>query len=483
MTTRQTTRLKLFLGLILAILVALPGLATAQEQGLENLRQTGQAFRAVAKQVSPAVVFIQVEKTADQQEMLPFGSPFNGPFGDDFFHRFFGTPPEGHGTDKMPKRQIQGQGSGFIISPDGLIMTNNHVVGDADKVTVRLLDGREFKAKVIGTDPPTDVAVIKINAHDLPVLELGDSEKLEVGDWVLAVGNPFGLSHTLTAGIVSAKGRSGIGLNDYENFIQTDAAINPGNSGGPLVDLDGKAVGINTAIFSRSGGYMGIGFAIPINMAKKIRDQLVETGTVTRGQLGVYIQDLNEDLAQSFGLKDTKGILVSKVIEDSPAAKAGLKQGDILLKADGRPVGKVNEFRNAIAMTAPGTVVHLDILRNGKPLEIKVTIGKRQGKEGSGEAAVEKTGSYGLSLQALTPELAAQLGYQNVSGVLVAAVEDGSPADDAGIQQGDLILEINRQAVTTPEMASKALRASANKPALLLVRHGDTTRYVALKPE
>ncbi len=483
MTTRRTTRLHLLLGLFLAALVALPGLAGAQEQGLENLRQTGQAFRTVAKQVSPAVVFIQVEKTADQQQMIPFGSPFNGPFGDEFFHRFFGTPPEGHGSGKMPKRMIQGQGSGFIISPDGLIMTNNHVVGDADKVTVRLLDGREFKAKVIGTDPPTDVAVIKIDAHDLPVLPLGDSDKLEVGDWVLAVGNPFGLSHTLTAGIVSAKGRSGIGINDYENFIQTDAAINPGNSGGPLVDLDGKAVGINTAIFSRSGGYMGIGFAIPINMAKKIRDQLVETGTVTRGQLGVYIQDVTEDLAQSFGLKEAKGILVSKVIDGSPAAKAGLQRGDVLLKADGRPVGKVNEFRNAIAMTTPGTVVRLDILRGGKPLQIKVTIGKRKHEAGSGETAVEKTGTYGLSLQALTPDLAAQLGYDNETGVLVADVEDGSPADAAGIQQGDLILEINRKAVTTPEAARKELQASGKKPAVLLVRHGDTTRYVALRPE
>ena len=471
------------LGLFLAALVALPGLAGAQEQGLENLRQTGQAFRTVAKKVSPAVVFIQVEKTADQQQMIPFGSPFNGPFGDEFFHRFFGTPPDGHGSGKMPKRMIQGQGSGFIISPDGLIMTNNHVVGDADKVTVRLLDGREFKAKVIGTDPPTDVAVIKIDAHDLPVLPLGDSDKLEVGDWVLAVGNPFGLSHTLTAGIVSAKGRSGIGINDYENFIQTDAAINPGNSGGPLVDLDGKAVGINTAIFSRSGGYMGIGFAIPINMAKKIRDQLVETGTVTRGQLGVYIQDVTEDLAQSFGLKEAKGILVSKVIDGSPAAKAGLQRGDVLLKADGRPVGKVNEFRNAIAMTTPGTVVHLDILRGGKPLQVKVTIGKRKSEEGSSETAVEKTGTYGLSLQALTPDLAAQLGYENEAGVLVADVEDGSPADAAGIQQGDLILEINRKAVTNPEAARKELQASGKKPAVLLVRHGDTTRYVALRPE
>ncbi len=483
MMTRPTARLTSLIGLFLAALVALPGMARAQEEGRESLRQTGQVFRSVAKQVSPAVVFIQVEKSTDQPDMSNFGTPFNSPFGDDFMRRFFGVPPEGHPPGKMPKRQIRGQGSGFIISPDGLIMTNNHVVGDADKVTVRLLDGREFKAKVIGADPPTDVAVIKIDAHDLPVLALGDSDGLEVGDWVLAVGNPFGLSHTLTAGIVSAKGRSGIGINDYENFIQTDAAINPGNSGGPLVDLDGKVVGINTAIFSRSGGYMGIGFAIPINMARKIRDQLVETGTVTRGQLGVYIQDLTKDLAQSFGLKETDGILISKVIENSPAAKADLKQGDILLKADGRPVGKVNEFRNAIAMTAPGTVIRLDILRNGQPREVTVTIGKREGEGTSEGTAVEKSATFGLSLQKLTPELAARLGYQDETGVLVSGVEEGSPADSAGIERGDLILEINRKPVTSPEAASKLLQAGTDKPALLLIRHGDGTRYVALKSE
>jgi serine protease Do len=477
---------KLFPFLFLTVLVAVPGRANAQEQGIENLRQTGQAFRAVAKKVSPAVVFIKVEKTADEQDMSQFPqffSPFDNPFGDQFFHRFFGTPPQGQGPGTMPKHHIVGQGSGFLISPDGLIMTNNHVVGDADKVTVRLLDGREFTAKVIGTDPPTDVALIRIDAKDLPYLELGDSEKIQVGDWVLAVGNPFGLSHTITAGIVSAKGRSGIGLSDYENFIQTDAAINPGNSGGPLVDLDGNVVGMNTAIYSNSGGYMGIGFAIPINMAKEIRDQLLEHGKVTRGHLGIYIQQMTKDLAESFGLKESEGILVSKVVDGSPAAKAGLKQGDVLLKVDGRKVGKVAEFRNAIAMTAPGTAIHLDLLRDGKPRQVEVTIGKQETESKENPAASGSEGHLGLTLQPLTSDLAAQLGYKGEKGALVGGVEDGSPAAEAGIQRGDLIQEVNRKPVTSPEEVGQAIKNSGKKPVLLLVRHGEAARYVAIRPE
>ncbi|RLB71203.1 MAG: serine protease, partial [Deltaproteobacteria bacterium] len=313
--------------------------ASAQDAGLENLRETGKAFRSVAKQVGSAVVFIKVEKEVKQRGM---GSDsFGGsPFNDELLRRFFGQPPQQkRSPHQTPKHNAAGQGSGFIVSSDGYIMTNNHVVADADKVTVQLLDGSEYEAKIIGTDPPTDVALIKIDVDEkLPALKLGDSDQLEVGDWVLAFGNPFGLSHTLTAGIVSAKGRSGMGLSDYENFIQTDAAINPGNSGGPLVNLDGEVVGMNTAIYSRSGGYMGIGFAIPINMAKNIRQQLIQDGGVTRGRLGVYIQDLNKDLAESFGINQHEGILVAQVLEDSPAEKAGVQQGDVILKLDGEKV-------------------------------------------------------------------------------------------------------------------------------------------------
>jgi len=471
----------LFAGLVLVCGSFLPYNSFAQEQGIENLKQTGMAFRAVAKQVSPAVVFIKVEKetTGNQPGMTPFGSPF----GDEFFRRFFGTPPDSRGERKPRKRHSVGQGSGFIVTPDGTIMTNNHVVEDASRITVFLQDGRELEAETVGTDPATDVAIIKIDESDLPYLKLGDSDQLEVGDWVLAFGNPFGLSHTLTAGIVSAKGRSGMGLSDYENFIQTDAAINPGNSGGPLVNLDGRVVGMNTAIFSRSGGSMGIGFAIPINMAQQVRTQLVEHGKVTRGHLGVYIQDLNQDLAESFGLPDTKGILIAKIIEDSPAEQAGLEQGDILLTLDDEPVGKVAEFRNRIAMMAPETKIKVGLLRDGKDKTLTVSIGKR---EDDSEMSASEPGSaaeLGMSLQALTPELREQLGYEDETGVLVTNVEPGSPAANAGIARGALILEVNRKPVTSPEQIKQALLDNPDRPLLLLVRHKDATRYLALKPE
>jgi serine protease Do len=460
----------------------LPSAALAQQQGIESLRQTGMAFREVAKMVSPAVVFIQVEKTVAAEQG---GNPFNSPFGDEFLRRFFGQPPhqQQQPQQRPPRQRSMGQGSGFIISPDGYIMTNNHVVGDADQVTVTLLDGREYKAKLIGTDPPTDVAIIKIDETDLPFLGFADSDKLEVGDWVLAFGNPFGLSHTLTAGIVSAKGRSGMGLNEYENFIQTDAAINPGNSGGPLVDLDGKVVGMNTAIFSRNGGYMGIGFAIPINMADRIRQQLVESGNVTRGRLGVMIQDMTQDLAQSFGIKSSEGILVAQVMEDSPAAEAGLKQGDLILQMDGQKVGKVAEFRNKVSFTAPGTKVKLLILRDGKDQTITAKIAKLETDASGRPAATSKVSKLGLSLQELNAELADKFGYQGQTGVLVTDVEPGSVAERAGIKRGALIQEVNRVAVKTPADVSKALADHQHGSLLLLIREGEATRYLALKLE
>ncbi len=363
-------------------------------------------------------------------------------------------------------------------------MTNNHVVGDADKVSVQLLDGREFDAKIIGTDPPSDVALIKIDAKEnLPFLSMGNSDQLEVGDWVLAFGNPFGLSHTLTAGIVSAKGRSGIGLNDFENFIQTDAAINPGNSGGPLVNLDGEVVGMNSAIFTRSGGYMGIGFAIPINMAKNIHQQLVKHGSVTRGRLGVLIQDLTKELAESFGIDQRKGILVAQVMKDSAAEKAGLKKGDVILKLNGGKVDKVATFRNQIAMTPPGTKVEFLVLRDGKKKKIKATIGVREADDKGRPISSDKLPELGMSLQKLTPDLAQQFGYEDVQGVLVTGVESGSIAARAGIRQGDLIEEVNRTEVNRPAQVKKLIKDSKKKTVLLLVRQGEMSRYLALKME
>lgn len=481
---------KQLITITVALLIAIgtavvhPAVSFAQEKGLESLKQTGQAFRQVAKKVSPAVVFIKVEKEVSRQGSAEFYSPFGSPFDDEFFRHFFGAPPQFQQPHQAPqkRRQEVGQGSGFLITPDGYILTNNHVAGEADRVSVQLLDGREYEAKIIGNDPGSDLAVIKIDETDLPFLHLGDSEKLEVGDWVLAVGNPFGLSHTLTAGVVSAKGRSGIGLNDYEDFIQTDAAINPGNSGGPLVNLDGEVVGINTAIFSRSGGYMGIGFAIPVDMAKSIKTQLIEDGEVKRGRLGIYIQDITKDLAESFDLEETTGILITQVIEDSPAEDANLKQGDIILEVDGDKVDKVANFRNRIALTAPGTKVKLTIIRDGEQETVKAKIGKLDTDEASSKTGSSDLPKLGLNLQQLTPELAERFGFENEKGVLVAGVESGSLADRAGIRRSSLILEIDKQRVTSVKQAKELLKEQ-KKTHLFLVRQGGGTRYIAIRIE
>ncbi len=477
----------IFLLLLLLLVSGISGslltrTASAQDAGLENLRETGRAFRSVAKQVGSAVVFIKVEKAVKQRGM---GSDHFGgnPLSDEFFRRFFGQPPQQRRSPQQaPKHNAVGQGSGFIVSADGYIMTNNHVVGGADKVTVQLLDGSEYEAKIIGTDPPTDVALIKIDVDEkLPALKLGDSDQLEVGDWVLAFGNPFGLSHTLTAGIVSAKGRSGMGLNDYENFIQTDAAINPGNSGGPLVNLDGEVVGMNTAIYSRSGGSMGIGFAIPINMVKNIRQQLIQDGGVTRGRLGVYIQDLDRDLAESFDINQREGILVAQVLEDSPAEEAGLKQGDVILKVAGEKVTTVAKFRNTIAMTKPGSKVELLVLREGNKKKIKATIGAMDTDKDGHPISSGELSELGISLQKLTADLAEQLGYEGIQGVLISKVEPGSIAARAGIRRGHLIEEVNREEVETPEQVKRLIKESDKKTVLLLVRQGDASRYMALR--
>ena len=476
---------KWFTGFVLAIFLMgfMAASAFSQDQGIENLRETGKAFASVARQASPAVAFIQVEKTVDQQPSVQFFSPF----GDDFFNRFFGipSPEEQHRYHQKPRQQrMVGQGSGFIISKDGYILTNNHVVGNADKVTVKLLDGREFTAKTIGTDPHSDVAVIKIDATDLPMLEIGDSDAIEVGEWVVAIGNPFGLSHTLTVGVVSAKGRSSVGITDYENFIQTDAAINPGNSGGPLVDLDGRVVGMNTAIFSRSGGYMGIGFAIPINMAKAIKDQLIQTGSVTRGYLGIVIQDLTADLAKSFGIKEHKGILVAKVSEDSPAEKGGLKQGDVIVEFSNKPVDKVGSFRNLVALTAPGSKEKMVVLRNGKPKTLSITIGKLPEGELASASTPHTVEKLGLSVQTLTPELAQQFDLEDEKGVVVTHVAPGSIAAQADIRPGAVIQEVNRRPVNTTEEFKKALANPLETGSvLLLVKDGQYSRYVVLRTD
>ncbi len=448
------------------------------QEALDLALKISKAFAEVAKKAGPAVVFVQVEKVVVRRgpaiQPFPFGSPFDF-FGEDFFERFFGH--------RFPRKFRQmGAGSGFIISKDGYILTNNHVVADADKVKVKLADGREFEAKIVGTDPASDVAVLKINAKNLPVLPLGDSDKIEVGEWVLAIGNPFGLTQTVTVGVISAKGRSGVGITDYEDFIQTDAAINPGNSGGPLVNLKGEAIGMNTAIFTRSGGYMGIGFAIPINMVKIITKQLIETGKVTRGWLGVVIQDLNEDLAKSFGLEKPEGALVTEVAEDSPAARAGLKSGDVIVEYNGKPVKHVAELRTMVALTPPGTKVKLTVVRHGKRKVLEVTIGSQPQSLALLTGQDEFLQKLGLEVRPLTPELAEQFGYGVNEGIIITGVAPESPAALAGLKPGMLIEEVNHQKVRTMKDFAEALAQSKKTGrVLLLVRDKEFRRYVAIR--
>ncbi len=338
----------------------------------------------------------------------------------------------------------------------------------------------------MGTDPQSDVALIKIDGKNLPTLPLGDSDKLEVGEWVIAIGSPFELNQTVTVGVVSAKGRNRMGINDYENFIQTDAAINPGNSGGPLLNIHGEAIGINTAIFSRSGGYMGIGFAIPINMAKNIEQQLLKHGKVTRGWLGVMIQDVDKDLAKSFDLDTTQGVLISGVTEKSPAEKSGVKQGDVITAIDGKTLANVAELRNSIAMTAPGTKVTLTIIRDGKERKLPVTIGEQPSDFGSvaKQSGKSPLGKMGLSLQDLTPELADQFGYQKNQGILIAGVDPDSPAGRVGLQAGQLIEEVNKTPVKNLNELEQILAKSKNpKQVLLRVRAGEYSQYVVLRAE
>ncbi|MEE9515427.1 MAG: DegQ family serine endoprotease, partial [Candidatus Brocadiales bacterium] len=414
------------------------------------------------------------------------GGPFG--FGDEFFERFF--------RGRMPKEfRQQGFGSGVIVDQrDGnaYILTNNHVVEGADEIYV-IMPGKkkELKAEIVGADPPTDVAVIKIDGDGLPVAKLGNSDDVHVGDWVLAVGNPFGLTQTVTSGIISAVGRANVGIADYEDFIQTDAAINPGNSGGPLVNLQGEVIGINSAIFTRTGGYQGIGFAIPINMAKTVMNSLIEHKKVIRGWLGVSIQDVSEELAESFGLPVAEGVLIGDVTPDSPAERAGVQRGDVVVGYQGKKVDDTNDLRNLVAQTPVGTEASLEVIRDNKPVHLTVDIGEqpadlfaRGGAPGEPEAA-EPPRDYGMSLEDLDPNLAQRFGYEDeTEGVLVTDVMPGGLASTAGLRPGDLVKEVNRQRITNlADFWRIAEESPKEKGLLLLVKRGKTTRYVLLKSE
>jgi serine protease Do len=458
----------------------------AADEDLFNLSRSGKAFSSVVQKAGPAVVHIRVEKTT---KGIGINRQMRDMFNDPFFEHFFGRQFERFRQQEPQEFRRHGAGSGFIISADGLILTNNHVVEGAEDIRVSLADKREFTATVVGTDPQSDVALIKIDGNNLPTLPLGDSKALEVGEWVIAIGSPFELSQSVTVGVVSAKGRSRMGINDYENFIQTDAAINPGNSGGPLLNIQGQAVGINTAIFSRSGGHMGIGFAIPMDMVKSIKEQLLQQGKVVRGWLGLIIQDLDKDLAQSFGLKAVEGVLVSEVTEGSPAAKAGVQQGDVLLTLDGIKLFDVNDVRNRVALTAPGSTVQLDLIREGRRQKLTVYIEEQPANFSSmGRKSPEQQGGgshldgLGLSLQELTPELAQQFGYKHHQGLLISEVLPGSPADILGLQTGQLVEEINQVRVQSLEEVEKALAQGRNPQQVLLrVRTGEFSKYVVLQ--
>lgn len=395
------------------------------------------------------------------------------------FERFFGPMPR----RRMPQRSL---GSGFIFDPEGYILTNNHVVDGADEIQVKLHSGEEVKAQLIGRDPKTDVAVLKIDpkGKTLPYVTFGDSDTLKVGEWVMAIGNPFGLDSSVTAGIVSAKGRF-IGQGNYDDFIQTDTPINPGNSGGPLIDMRGKVVGINTSIFSRSGGNIGIGFAIPINLAHDLIPDLRAKGHVTRGWLGVMIQKVTPDIAESLGLPASQGALVADVVKDGPAAAAGLKTGDVIVSFDGHPVKESTELPLMVARTPIGRDVEVKILREGKEQSVIVRTAEMKDEEAEPEAKERESEAYGVSVQPLTPEVANNLGIPvDTKGVLVADVEQGSAAEDAGLRRGDVIAEVNRQAVSDVESYRKALKdAEGGKSVLLLVRRGDNTVFLALKPQ
>ena len=486
-SNRPFVHLLAFVACWLVLASAQSALALSADDDASLLDRSSQAFVNVVKKAKPAVVHIRVEKTVGSGLQ---GQQYDEMFNNPFFEHFFGPQFRQNPNFPQRKQKQEGQGSGFILSRDGFILTNNHVVEGAETIKVMLADNREFLAKVIGTDPQTDVALIQIkDGGNLPTLPLGDSDAMEVGEWVIAIGNPFGLDQTVTVGVVSAKGRSRVGINEYENFIQTDAAINPGNSGGPLINTHGEVVGINSALFSRTGGYMGIGFAIPVNMVKSIQNQLQNQGKVTRGWLGVVIQDIDENLAKSFGLKTAEGILVSEVQLDSPAAKAGLKQGDVILKLDGTQLADVADLRNRVALIPPGKSGVLTIIRDGQEQQVDVAIGEQPSDFSKAAPASTDQGTsslrqFGLSFQDLSPELAERLGYQEKQGVVVSEVEEGSPAAAAGMRPGQLIEEVNKKAVRNlKDLQTELKKAADQKRVLLRVRTGNYSQYVVLVSE
>jgi serine protease Do len=497
MFNQRNTR-QLVLGMGAAILVAGSALAIDHMAGTKSKdpaqakvqvdetplpRQAGPytSFAPVVKKVAPGVVKVVVTSKASRVNM-PEGFGFNDPFWRHFFGDQFG---KGGPNRQFNAPRQQGLGSGVIVTKDGYILTNNHVVDGAQDVKVTLQDGREFTAKIIGRDPKSDVAVIKIDAKDLPVVPMADSDKVQVGDVVLAVGNPFGVGQTVTTGIVSATGRGNLGIEDYEDFIQTDAAINPGNSGGALVDVEGRLIGINTAIYSRSGGNQGIGFAIPSDLARDVMGSLISDGKVTRGYLGVMIQDVTPALAKEFKLKDNTGALVGDVVPKGPADKAGLKDGDVVLECNGKAISDSRRLRLIVGEVKPGTTVPMKVLRDGSTKTLQVTIEQQPGTEKLAENNGPNTPDTGTLNGVGVADLDSQTREQmkipeHVKGVVITEVQPDSPAAEAGLKQGDVIQEINKHPVKTAEEAVKLTESPKDKVTLLRIWSNGGSHYVVV---
>ncbi|MBD3299519.1 MAG: Do family serine endopeptidase [candidate division Zixibacteria bacterium] len=481
---RSNRRLAAVPALLVVVLISLLAVPSVAQEGerptplvsdyeIHTLRDLSDAFIHISETVRPTVVTVSTERIVTRRMVNPFGDH-------PFFERFFGPQP-----DQPEQREFRqrGLGSGVIVSADGLVLTNNHVVANADSIFIRTYDERRYTATIVGRDEKTDVAVLRIDADDLTPIAIGDSETLKVGEIVMAIGSPMSenLAYTVTQGIVSATGRSNVGLADYEDFIQTDAAINPGNSGGPLVNLDGELVGINTAIASRTGGFMGIGFAVPVNMAMNIMTSLVEEGRVVRGWLGVVIQDVNEQLASAMGLDEITGVLVGDVTPDSPSDKAGVEAGDVITELNGREVESVQDLRNSIAATRPGTDVTLTVIRDDQTQNIAVTLGELPGDGAVAAATGSLEELLGFSYSTLTNALAERYGIdETYRGVVVTSIDPVSAAYRAGVREGDLIHAAERIRVETEEEFNDALSGKDNGDNVLLhINRGGQSFFVA----
>lgn len=489
----QATRVSL-LFLLLASLLGITATdraiaANDNSNAMTSLRDLNRAFIQIAKDVTPSVVTVSTEKVVKMRGMGLMNPNF--PQLNDPFEQFFGSP-RGNQTPQQELRQ-QGLGSGVVVSEDGYILTNNHVIEEADSIMVRFSDGKTLAATVVGADPKSDIAVIHVDAKNLTPVRRGNSDDLQVGEMVMAIGSPLNpnLAHTVTQGIVSAKGRSNVGLADYEDFIQTDAAINPGNSGGALVNLDGELVGVNTAIASRSGGFQGISFAVPVNMALNVMDELIANGKVVRGWLGVGIQDMNDVMARAMGLQDQQGVLIGSVAPQSPAENAGVVPGDVVVKVNSTDVANSAQLRNLISQTDPGTVVTLALIRDNSEKALSVKLGELPDQDGDNAGRVAPTApgqeqgiDPGFDITGLTRDLARQFDIpENTEGVVVTDIDQSAAAyRQGGLQAGDVIRAINRKPITSVQDFTRALQGlKKGSPLLLLVQRGGQQRFVAFE--